>query len=56
MKENETQPACEGHNWEIGQIRPEWTGSTTSDATYKEIAIVICSFCGVVRKTRIENL
>lgn len=50
-----TQPACEGHNWEIGQIRPEWNGGSTT-VNYSEIAVVICSFCGIVRKTRIENL
>ena len=50
-----TQPACDGNNWEIGQVRPEWTGTTTA-GNYREIALVICSFCGIVRKTIIHNL
>ena len=45
------------HNWEIGQVRPEWTPTTDAPTSgYKEIAIVICPFCGIVRKTVIETL
>lgn len=60
MSEKEsTQPACDGHNWEIGQVRSEWTGyptTTGNAANYSEVALVICTFCGVVRKTLIHNL
>ena len=51
-----TTLTCDGHNWEIGQVRPEWTGGTVSVTTYQEIALIICTFCGIVRKTKIENL
>lgn len=54
MPENETQPACDGHNWEIGRVMPEWTGGPTG--RNREIALVICTFCGIVRKTVVENL
>ena len=56
MEIETTQLKCDGHNWEIGQVHPEWTGGTVSVTTYQEIALVICTFCGIVRKTRIENL
>ena len=55
MNIQETTPKCDGHNWEIGQVRPEWTDPATT-ASYQEIALVVCSFCGIVRKTIIENL
>lgn len=55
MGKETTQPACDGHNWEIGQVRPEWTG-TSNTMNYREIALVVCTFCGIVRKTIIENL
>ena len=51
-----TVPACEGHNWEVSQVRPEWTNGETNAANYREIAVVICTFCGIVRKTIIKNL
>ena len=56
-KQNDpTMPACDGHNWEIGQVRPEWTGGASTTGNYQEIALVVCTFCGVVRKTVIRNL
>lgn len=51
----EKEPKCDGHNWEIGQVRPEWAGNSTA-SVYREIAVIICSFCGIVRKTVVENL
>lgn len=57
--EEKTDPDCNGHNWEIGQVRPEWTvvqPTTGGVNDYQEIAFVVCSFCGIVRKTRIKNL
>jgi len=55
MERETTQPTCDGHNWEVSQIRPEYWGG---DGTHydREIAIVICTFCGIVRKTKVENL
>ena len=55
MKESNT-PSCEGHNWELQQVMPEWTTSTDSDSLVREIALVTCPFCGITRKTVIENL
>ena len=55
MDKETTQPKCDGHNWEIGQVRPEWT-DMVNPSSYREIALVVCSFCGIVRKTKIENL
>ena len=51
-----TSPACEGHNWELQRVMPEWVGGTTGSANYREIALVGCTFCGIIRKTVIENL
>ena len=53
---DEQQPPCEGHNWEIGQIMPEWTSNAGNAGSYRGVAIVICSFCGIVRKTIIKKL
>lgn len=52
--EKETEK-CDGHNWELQRVMPEWTGATNS-ANYREVALVICTFCGIVRKTIISNL
>ena len=50
-----TEPACEGHNWELARTQPNyWHGDGT--VINEEIALVICTFCGVVRKTLVRNL
>lgn len=53
MEKDTTEPACDGHNWEVWNVMPEWRAYK---AINREIAIVVCTFCGIVRKTVISNL
>ena len=50
-----TLPFCEGHNWEL-QRNIFISNPSTAIEFDREVAYIICTFCGIVRKTNIEKV